>query len=69
MQGVVVGATQYGLATVQGARDRGLHTLDSLLQTPYGRVVAAKVDSVVDLTDNYVERYLPPTEEGGCNQK
>ena len=63
---VVVGATQYSLAAIQGVKDKSLETVGSLLQTPYGQVVAAHVDTMVAMTDNYVEKYLPPTEEGGC---
>ena len=57
------GAAQATLCTLRGARDRGVRTASALLATPYGRVVAGRVDNAVQGADTYVDKYLPPTEE------
>lgn len=58
-KGVVVGAKDYGVSSLQSVKDRSLQTVASLLATSYGQLLANRIDNWVEMTDGYVEKYLP----------
>lgn len=64
--GKVVGAKNYGLDGIQAVKDSSMKTIGYLLTSSYGQVMASKVDNWVEVTDGYVEKYLPGTEEEEC---
>ncbi|ELT93861.1 hypothetical protein CAPTEDRAFT_226663 [Capitella teleta] len=62
-KGAVVGAKNFGLDRIQGVKDSSLRTVGYLLTTSYGQLVASRLDNWVEVTDGYVEKYLPASEE------
>ena len=58
----VTGAVEYGNKAVQNSVEYGNKAVVGALHTTYGQVLVKKVDDVLDVTDTYVDRYLP--EEG-----
>ncbi|XP_064619270.1 perilipin-2-like isoform X2 [Lineus longissimus] len=69
----VASATQYGVDTVNGVKDYtttkitdvanyGIETVNHALETPYGQVVAQKLDTALTLAEQYTDKYLPEDE-------
>lgn len=42
----------------------GHDVVNQALQTSYGQVVNAKVIDVLDMSEVYLDKYLPPAEKG-----
>lgn len=59
--GVVNRSKERVEGTVKMVKDMGQKSLD----TPYGKFVLEKVDEALALSETYVEKYLPETEEEG----
>lgn len=58
---------QNAVSSVQSAassvKELSLSTVNRTLETPYGQFVVDKVSDALTLSEDYVEKYLPPCEE------
>ncbi len=57
-------AKQYTYDTIEGAKAYSLEKVHQTMETPYGKVVTDKVDSMIHSTEQYVDYYLPEEKSG-----
>ena len=50
---------QYTYSTLDGVRSYGVSGIDAALATTYGKVLNQSFDSLLDVTDSYVDHYMP----------
>lgn len=51
------------MGRVVAVKDYGMTTVNRSLETPLGKYAMEKVNDALTLSEEYVEKYLPPTEE------
>ena len=52
-----------GQDTVASVKEIGMVTINRTLETSYGQYVVDKVSDALTVSEDYVEKYLPPCEE------
>ena len=59
----VVGVKDRAVSTATGVKDYGVSSVNAALETSYGQKVLTSVDQVLNLGDQYVDRFLVEPEE------
>ncbi|XP_061172993.1 perilipin-2-like isoform X2 [Saccostrea echinata] len=54
---------QFGQSTVQSVKDMGMTVVSKSMETTYGQFVAEKMNDALTVSEDYINKYLPPEEE------
>ncbi|KAJ8310928.1 hypothetical protein KUTeg_011520 [Tegillarca granosa] len=54
---------QLGTNTINTVKDLGMATVNKTLETSYGQYVVEKMDDVLTMSEDYLDKYLPDSEE------
>lgn len=54
---------KFGTDTVNSVKDLGMATVNRTLETSYGQFMKDKMDDVLDISEDYIDKYLPDAGE------
>jgi hypothetical protein len=54
---------QFGQNTVKTVTDIGMTVVSKSMETTYGQYVADKMNDALTVSEDYINKYLPPAEE------
>ena len=63
------GIKDYGTSKAQMVTDYGTSKAQQVLELPYSKALLGQVDGLLDLTDKYIDVYLPTEEKEGKSEK